>query len=374
MVFLLKRFGHLIVLVLILPMLLTGCTASDVPSGVSTAGSWFATPPPLPTHPLYVIARGVGSDQHNELVMVDADTWQVSRRTRLLNAFPWGMSQDPLGRIWIGYGAGPGTQRNVQIVSPDGKLFDTLTLDDCSDPELPAQFANGYAFIPCLQTGFYAMVIVMALDSLEEVKRVDVRANVEGDDFLLLAVSGSEKELAIVGNGRLSNRIVLMDTQTFELSEPYLLPASNFWTVLPYQGKFLLLNTYIEGPDDLVLFDPTEQSPITFQHLAARTPVWGALDGDTLYAYHNAQWSNSNSRDMSRSISRTDLETGESELWPLPDGWPGQDLVFVNGKIILAASGSYDATEGLYEFDPKTGSLVQVMELWGAFRLLAPGE
>ncbi|MBI1298363.1 hypothetical protein GC175_32905 [bacterium] len=69
------------------------------------------------------------------------------------------------------------------------------------------------------------------------------------------------------------------------------------------------------------------------------------------------------------------LTTGETESWPLPDWWNAGDIAWVNGKLIL----SYrrledpDQTSGLYEFNPETGELTQLLHLPGAERLLPTG-
>lgn len=76
--------------------------------------------PPLPNHPLYVPAVSAQRLGNNELVIVDADTWQITQRTSLLGVAPWDFSRDPQGRIWIGYGAQPGGDTRVQIFAPDG--------------------------------------------------------------------------------------------------------------------------------------------------------------------------------------------------------------------------------------------------------------
>jgi len=119
------------------------------------------TVPPLPERPLYVLTVSARRFDNNQLVIVDADTWQVTRRTSLPGVAPWDFSRDPQGRIWIGYGAQPGGDTRVQIFAPDGSLLKTMSL--CAVPFLRIHFAAGRAFVPCLQSGFEAAVVVIDL-------------------------------------------------------------------------------------------------------------------------------------------------------------------------------------------------------------------
>lgn len=346
-----------------LGFMLAGCPAPAPPR--------VLTPAPLPEHPLYVLATSIGADYHNELVIVDSDAWQITQRTRILKAGPWGISQDPQGRIWIGYGLGPDGDRRVQVFAADGTLVKTLRFDQCLDPYLPAQFAAGRAFVACLQTGFYATVLVLDLDSLEVEQMVDVHAPAE-DYFLLLTTGGLEDYFLMVGNGQQSNRVFLMDTQILEVSAPLEIPAGNFVKVLPFQERFLLINLYPEERNDLIVVDPAASPSITVQRMMARSPVWGDITDNQMYVYHDVEAFNVNIEDSSRAVSRMDLESGESELWPLPDDWLGRDLAVVNDQIILAYSGPDDTNDGLYQLDPESGALTQVLALPGAFHLLAP--
>lgn len=350
---------------LVIIFVLVGCPAPAPPR--------VPTPALLPEHPLYVLATSIGADYHNELVIVDSDTWQITRRRRILQARPWGISQDPQGRIWIGYGLGPDGDRRVQVFTADGSLVKTLRFDQCLDPYLPAQFAAGRAFVACLQSGFYATVLVLDLDSLEVEQMVDVHAPAE-DYFLLLTTGGSEEYISLVGSGDKATRLVLMAPQTLQLLDPLILPAGHYVTTLSYKNQLLLLNGYFNERNDLVivgLHDDINVINVTAHRMLAPSPVWGATARDSLYVYHDPEWTNGTGN-PSRAVSRMDLESGESELWPLPDNWLGRDLAVVNDQIILAYSGPDDTNDGLYQLDPESGALTQVLALPGAFHLLAP--
>src|SRR5690606_1773352 len=87
-----------------LSLLLSGCDLSAFQQGMAIQ----TDPPPLPAQPLYVLATNVYEGQRHELVIVDWESWQVTHRTPLLAGAPQHLSRDPMGRIWIGYGAYPG--------------------------------------------------------------------------------------------------------------------------------------------------------------------------------------------------------------------------------------------------------------------------
>ncbi|HRW07931.1 MAG TPA: hypothetical protein P5121_22670 [Caldilineaceae bacterium] len=117
------------------------------------------------------------------------------------------------------------------------------------------------------------------------------------------------------------------------------------------------------------MVDLANPSLVKEYQLAVRDPVLGLIEGEYLWAYHHAIITNDNG---SRAISRTNLTTGESQAWPLPDYWWAGDMMIRNGKIVLTRRFSLDPNEtaGLYEFDPATGKLTQTLALPGAHLLL----
>lgn len=342
------------------------------------------TIPPLPVHPLYVLTVSARRFGNNQLVIVDTDTWQITQRTFLLGVAPWDFSRDPQGRIWIGYGAQPGGDMRVQIFAPDGSLLKTMTL--CSDPILPIHFAAGRAFVPCLQSGFEAAVVVIDLASLEIVQQVDIR--IPDDSFLLLATGGDENYCILIGNGNTSKRVVLLNTHTLAtLLDPFSIPSSSLHTILAYEGRFIMLNSIAEsllhnkmvdpipeGRPDLLIVDTKPIPAVSIYQMVAPGALWGIIEGDTLYAYHDAERFGF-SPDPFRAISRLNLVTDKAELWPLPDGWNARDLTVSDGEILLAHSiAQQPETSGLYRFDPATGELMLLVNIPGAQRILAPAE
>jgi len=350
---------------LVLALWMSGCAVVD------EMRQQISMPPnsiPLPAHPLYVLTVSVGKLGINQLVIVDPLSWQVTQQVPLLNVSPDNLSRDPQGRIWMGYSE----DQRVQVFAPDGRLLKTLTA--CLDPYLTIHFAAGRAFIPCLKSGFYAAMVVVDLQSLEIVKQVDIR--IDGDNFMLLSAGGDEAYFIMMGNGNKRNRVVLVDTHTLAPLNPILIPYGDLRKILPYHGHFLLLNgnpdSQTKERQDLVILDNVKSPMVQTEQMAAPGALWGDLEGDVLYTYHNAELLGLKP-DPARAISRLDLVTHQSKLWPLPDRWEARDVAIVNGQILLVHSIFQKPEEsGLYRFDPATGKLTMLVNIPGAQRILPP--
>lgn len=356
---------------LLLIVLLGGCSTLElVQQRLSQRPVDTATP--MPAHPLYVIASAVS---YHELLVVDPASWQIVRRSPLLQVGTWDFSRDPQGRVWLGYGAEPGADNRVQIFAADGTLLKTFT--PCVDPFNKIHFAAGRAFIPCSENGFHAMVVVVDLQSLEIQQKLDIR--VDPDTFLLISSGGSQDYFVLFGGGDTeTNHFIVIDTHTLAILPPVSLPYGVPVRILTYQQQFLLLNS---NPDpkvdstqrqDLFVVDATQNFSATTHSSAAWGALWGAIDGDALYIYHNIE-QNGLREDPTRAISRLDLRTQQSEVWSLPDRWNADDLAIVNDEIILVHSiGSQPDTSGLYRFDPTTGMLTMLVNIPYAQRILPP--
>lgn len=358
----------------LLTLVLSGCqeikpvvrVVGEVFRRLGTAPSSTALDFTLPAHPLYVLGRD------SMLAIVDAESWQVVRTVNLGLTAPWRLSRDPQGRIWIGDGASPGVQRAVQVRAADGTWLKTFIL--CDDPHNTITFAHGYAFVPCHETGFYAAVAVIDLASLEVIKKIEVR--IAGNTFISNSSSGNDDYFIMTGGGTVANYAVLMDTHKFDLLSPVPITYGAFMEILPFEDKFLILNAnpLLDTPQDerqdLITLDPAQAPTFTTDSLPAAGALWGAITGDFLYTYNNLE--EIAGMDASRSISRFDLKTKTSELWPLPDRWVARDIAIVNGDILLAHSVTQESREmdGLYRFDPATGDLTLLVNVRHANRIL----
>ncbi|MBN1410227.1 MAG: hypothetical protein JW969_05230 [Spirochaetales bacterium] len=155
-------------------------------------------------------------------------------------------------------------------------------------------------------------------------------------------------------------------------------PDTDTWQILPFRGKFYLLNaasTHKES-DDIIIITPGTP-PIIEGIAVAPSPLWGVFVKDTLFTYHNPTW-NSTRTDHSRMIPRYNPLTGQSEAWYLPEDFNAYDLSIINGQIILAKWDYWenDKKDGLYLFDPQSGVTSLVLNIADVSTILpwAPGK
>jgi hypothetical protein len=356
--------------------LLSGCANIYLPQVI--VGEVTGTNP-LPEDPLYVLvqtAKGSDGFSYNELAIVDPETWSVVRRTRLPDGYPWNIDRDPVGRIWVSYASMPGDGDNrVVVLSSEGELEKVLR--PCANPAYGVHFNDEYAFATCAMNGFYAKVVVMDLQNFAITETVDVQYP---DTFLLNDGDSIDGTLLLFGGGNTQNRIALFDTQTYTVTETVLHDFSMVFDIVHYVGtdnviQFYLLNQssyqFPEESDALLRLDLSTPPTLTEVSLPVLGPTWGTIVEDQLYSYHNPQYGTTSSS-PSRFISRLDLTTGETAWWPLPDSWDADDIAWVNGKLILvhALYQDVDQVSGLYEFNPETGELTQILHIPGAIRLL----
>ncbi|MBI1294601.1 hypothetical protein GC175_06545 [bacterium] len=376
---------HLLFSCGILVWLLAGCAIPiDLPLNVNTepeVGGATDSTSNLPDFPLYVLTRNAkGSDglRYNELAIVDVDTWSIVRRTTLPTGAPWNIDRDPLGRLWVSYASLPGEGDNrVVVLSAEGELDEILR--PCPNPYLGVHFNTEYAFVLCAMNGFYAKVVVLDLLGFTEVEAVEV---VSPDRFGLVASDSIEGTILLYGAGAELNRVSLFDMQTYTVTATVTQDFSSIREIVHYEDdgvvQFYLLNVislkYPEKSDALLRLDLTTPPTLTEVSLPVLGPTWGTIVGNQLYSYHNPQQGTTSDSPL-RFISRLDLQTGDSAFWPLPDSWSSGDIVGVSSQIVLAHSVYEDphGDSGLYEFNPETGELTQLLHLPGALRLLPTG-
>ncbi|HXF64863.1 MAG TPA: hypothetical protein VNK95_24770 [Caldilineaceae bacterium] len=356
----LVRVSGLLLLCVVL-LLISGCTSSQVAESAISI---------VPTTVVYVLASGSAPGSltgwATELLVVDADQRRIISRQQLL---PWtalGFGRDPQGRLWVGYGQQVGHVDNrVQVFSENGQLMATLPV--CDDPYTGFHFAHGRAFVGCAENGFYASLAVIDLETLAVIQRLEIRTT---DHFLLATMAGDEQSVVMWGGGAEHGWLKVFDVETF--AERATLPTFlvDARSILSYQGRFYVLNIrsyqFPEAGNDLLVLDTTIEPPqLITQTLPARSPLWGAIDVDQLYMYHNPSYDPFISEHR-RYISRLNLTTGETQVWPLPDHWTVNSMAALDSRLFVAGQG------GLYEFDPATGQLRQLIQLPGSrHRLMA---
>jgi hypothetical protein len=335
----------------------------------------------MPPERLMYILAGKGeynNFRNNALTLIDLDTSQVYKSTPLPKSLANSFARDPEGRIWIGFSGNMDRSDNrIQIYSAGGELITTFTT--CRNPKAGISFASGHAFIACVEDGFSGTIDVINLSSLEKEKSIELRIDL--GIYLLIASAANSHYVVVSGltKGPAENTpysaITLINSDTLEIqaqSEP--LEAVDIWQILPFQDKFYMLNaaSYLrprESANDILVLHPSDTLKFDLLSLT-RSPVWGTIEQDVLYSFHNSTW-NSTNNNPQRVVARLDLQSGKVDKWSLPDQWNAEGIAVVRGKIILSNWWPNDNTkDGLYTLDPETGSLNQVINVVGAEKMI----
>jgi hypothetical protein len=319
------------------------------------------------------------SEAGQSLTLIDPASWAAQRTVTLPRSKVRQLSRDPQGRIWVGfYGTSTLIDNRVQVYSADGDLLHEL--QPCQAPAAGISFAAGRAFIACALNGFSGQVVVLDLATMAVERTIDLKL---ADRALMLITSAADEDAVVVVGIAVDpdkpsyNVITIIDPQTLALRAQLNAGANtDIWRVLPHGGRFYMLNAASwrqerDQANDLLVLDVTGAPRLTTLALAP-SPVWGAIDGDVLYAYHNPVWDQPND-DGTRTISRLDLRTGAKQTWPLPQNWFAGDLAVLDGQILLShQAGRGQTDDGVYRFDPASGALKPVLSSTQANQLLLP--
>jgi hypothetical protein len=354
-------------LLLVLLILLTACQA---------AGSAPAARP----SPVYVLSSVNSGDlRHNTLTLIESSSWKVQRSVPLPPSWAQQISRDPQGRLWLGFsGTQNALDNRVQVYSPQGELL--RDLQACADPGGGISFAAGRAFITCSERGFSGKVAVVNLDTLA--LETTLALSVPNAPLLLIASAADDSAVVVAGlttgvEESSYSVIILIDPHTLAVRAQFP-PRKNtdIWRIIPHQGRFYLLNVGSwrqprDQANDVLVLDPSGPPSLSPLALAA-SPLWGAIEGDALYTYHNPTWNQPHS-DPQRLLSRMDLRSGQVQTWMLPANWDASDLTVLDGQILLAHwEGRRGAADGLYRFDLASGQLQQLLKIADAARVLEP--
>ena len=258
-----------------------------------------------------------------KLTIFDADTFEVYRTLDLPQALPGDshrLERDDKGRIWIGYSqeytsALPGRMKEeVLIYSADGELEHVVDTR-CGPPEGGIAFANGYAFIGCVASGFKARVVVVDTQTMEIVKTIEgIRPEGPGlsdrffHQFFAAAVEEVDGAILIIGKGRpprnydkVTNHLsgvamvaaIDLETLTTRGYNTEFPPGSKVLDAIEVDGKAWLLNSYshiAERPPrtDVYVIDPKTLEIVDNFNLPHPYPVWGRNVDGTVYIFHRS--------------------------------------------------------------------------------------
>ena len=316
----------------------------------------------------------------NSLAIFDRRSLSVSRSVALPDGYAKNVNRDPEGHIWVGLaGSDASAEGTVLIFSPTGTLLKALSVP--SNPDAGISFAAGRAFIACSANGLSGEIVVVdrKMFNVETTLRIASRdtrvllliASAANDDALILAgmTTGPDADAAY-------SVLTAVDPQTLRTRFQIQLGRNtDIWRIIPNGETFVLLNVASnkDPPSeskDIFLLKTNEQSLITLP-LAAHSPLWGIISQNFLYAYHDGSW-NSTTTEPDRSLSRLDLKTGRSSVWPLPNNWNASDIAVRNGNIYLTHRDHYTGGtgDGLYKFDPASHQPALVVPLPNASRVI----
>lgn len=298
-----------------------------------------------------------------ELIIFDADTFEIYRKVDLpkhLVGDSHRFEIDDYGRIWIGftgeYTGGPSlsdllsgriSRDDILIFSADGDLIHEIK-DPCAAPEGGIAFANGYAFVGCLHSGFKPRVAVINQLSFEIVKVIDMTLPDfdHSRTFFLTTVGAVNDSILVVGNAHppegyepvdihgsgVVGVVAVVDPISFQPKGYLELPPGSFiYDVAEIDGYAWLFNTlsHIAEPQprvDVYVMAPNSVAIADRFNLPKAYPVLSELVNDQLFIYHNSEdlWARSGYEKTRKEITdeiagpamgltSIDLNSGERE-------------------------------------------------------------
>ncbi len=144
--------------------------------------------------------------------------------------------------------------------------------------------------------------------------------------------------------------LAIVNLDTFSVSEVIDLGAgTNIWSVLPYEGRFYLLNA--QGKDDpkrqdILLVTPKDHRIEKSICLQTHSPLWGVIADQILYSFHNSGW-NSIFGSPDRFLCSTNLDTYQQSCFRLPARFYSNGMGIIRGIPCLTHWGD-EGSSGLY--------------------------
>jgi hypothetical protein len=337
--------------------------------------------------------------EKNALTIVNTETWQIAKQTPLPRIPSRHFSQDPEGRIWIGFTSAIGQAgvRLIQIYSPDGDLIKEIK-NACVDIEGEVLFAEGRAFIPCSENGFTGKVTVVDQKSFDVVKEIKTgipesfssitMGSALLDNHMLIPMSAGPKDQP--DDGVLQAGIALIDTKSMQVTtQRYLGRYTYIDHALPHNGLFYLFNqgaSSTKGQSPRPMLDVIAIDPKTGKPAPAVKGIdlgygakFGTFDGDTLYTFNNSMIDlrfMTGDKGLKRSVSRINLKTNAIKTWDMPDQMEANDIKVHNGRILLTrwtAKNDYK-DDGIYELNPTDGQIKLLLNIPNAERMILPAS
>ena len=335
------------------------------------------------------------------LTIFDADTFEVYRTIDLPQAFEGSshrLERDDKGRIWIGYSQEYtdvfpwNIKEEVRVFSARGDLEHVLDTQ-CGPPEGGIAFANGYAFIGCIWSGFSAKIVVVDVESMNIVKTLEVWrphpdpeiTDPEIGDFFLDAVEEVDGSILAIGRGHSpadyvgvtprTNGITIVaridpETLTVDEYKAELPPGTFAMDAVEVDGAAWLLNSesnIVERPPrvDVYAINPHTLEVLDSFNLDKPYPTWGERGADGyVHIYHmNAIPSDFGVGHLG-GVTRINPDTRETEYFQVNNSTGRNAPGFIAGDFATRDDGTpfVVMSDGLWRVGPDGKELVVEQE------------
>ena len=345
----------------------------------------------FPQNPGYLRAT---ERDFGRLTIFDADTFEVYRTIDLPQAFEGRshrLERDGKGRIWIGYSQEYtdvlpwNIKEEVRVFSAQGDLEHVLDTQ-CGPPEGGIAFANGYAFIGCIWSGFSAKVVVVDVESMNIVKTLEIRRphpeipNPEISDFFLDAVEEVDGSILAFGSGgppagyeavkprtRGISVVARIDPETLTVDEYKVEfpPGASIMDAVEVDGAAWLLNSeshVVERPPrvDVYVINPHTLEVLESFNLDKPYPTWGERGADGyVHIYHmNAIPSDFNVGHLG-GVTRINPDTRETDYFQVNEPESGNIPGFIASDFATRDGVSFAVmSDGLWRVNADGKELV----------------
>jgi hypothetical protein len=260
----------------------------------------------------------------------------------------------PDGNLWIGLSGGS-TWDDDRVIVLDEAGNKLSEIHACLFPTAGIWFYKNKAIIVCRDTGFAGTIAEIDTSSFSVERKLVIKIS-DQRSFMMVSSGLSGSYMGVIGlttgpQESLSYSVLsIVNLDTFSLSGMVELGAgTNIWGVLPYEGKFYLLNA--QGKDDpkrqdILLVSPNDNKVEKTVTLQTPSPLWGVITNQVLYSFHNSGW-NSILMSPERFLCSTNLITYQQECLTLPNEFDAFDIDVIGGNPCITHWGD-NQDSGLY--------------------------
>ena len=326
-------------------------------------------PPPDASTPSDWYVLSDTAERAAALQRVDSARRGTQDGLRLKQAGASTLAAGPDGRVWVGGRSVSGLPlTSMTVLSADLQQQTRVTVP--ANPGAGLAFSRGKVIVGAALNGFGGAVAEVDPDSLAT-RSVSIPAPANSG-YILTALAASDQKIVVAGmtNGpdpqKRYAQVTVIDPQTLQIVwRSDVLESADFWRILPHGDDFVLLNAASAEQDakpraDVLLLSADNRlTPLTTQP----APLWGTIQGDVLYAFHNPNW-NTTRPGPQRQLTAYHLGTQALRQMPLPDGTYARDLALDGDRILLSVTSSKpDQPSGVYAVNLSSDSTTPALTL-----------